>query len=108
MKLILNTIICLVHKINRNLPHDHAKISDIYHGYGISHHLLQKFKIGILRYFEIRFAPFLLIRGQEKWITQSNASGLRLQSTRSFLIKAQAETKAKKKETNKNRNKWDR
>ena len=53
------------------------------------------------------FAPFLLTRGQKKWITQSNASDLRLQSTRSFLIKAQAETKAKKKETNKNRNKWD-
>ena len=60
----------------------------------MSHHLLQKFKVGNLRYFEMCFAPFLLTRGQKKWITQSNASDLRLQSTRSFLITALAETKA--------------
>ena len=53
------------------------------------------------------FAPFLLTRGQKKWITQSNASDLRLQSTRSFLITAPAETKANEEETSKNRNKRD-
>ena len=34
------------------------KISEIYHNHGISRYLLQKFKVDILRYFEIYFAPF--------------------------------------------------
>ena len=98
--MVLNTIICLVHKINLKLIVTYRMTVQklVMYTTVMEYHItIAKFKVGILRYFEIRFAPFLLTRGQKKWITQRNASDLRLRSTRSFLIKAQAETKAKKK-----------
>ena len=56
----LNTIICLVRKINPKLIvtyDDRAKF-----GQGTSHQLLQKFRVDILKYFEVWSAPFLLTR----------------------------------------------
>ena len=49
-------------KANRDIPHDHAKFGETYHGHRTSHQLLQKFKVDILKYFKVCSAPFLLTR----------------------------------------------
>ena len=63
--MVLNTIICLVRKINPKLIvtyDDRAKFGETYHGQGTSHQLLQKFRVDILKHFEAWSAPFLLTR----------------------------------------------
>ena len=64
--MVLNTIIYLLRKINLKLiviyRMTEKKLGETYHDHGMSRQLLKKFKLDILKYFQVCSAPFLLTR----------------------------------------------